>query len=48
MCRAQIHARRMTSLSRGTELFYILNNLYPGDPVAAGEKYKIVTVQQGS
>ena len=38
-------ARRMSSLSRGTELFYILNNLYPGDPVAAGEKYKIVTVQ---
>lgn len=38
-------ARRMTSLSRGTELFYILNNLYPGDPVLAGEKYKIVAVQ---
>lgn len=38
-------ARRMNTLTRGTELFYILNNLYPGDPVQAGEKYKIVAVQ---
>ncbi|HEY9013027.1 MAG TPA: M48 family metalloprotease [Devosia sp.] len=38
-------ARRMNTLTRGTELFYILNNLYPGDPVQAGEKYKIVVVQ---
>lgn len=38
-------ARRMGSLSRGTDLFYILNNLYPGDPVEAGARYKIVAVE---
>jgi predicted Zn-dependent protease len=38
-------ARRMTGLSRGAELFYILNNLYPGDPVVPGTKYKIVAMQ---
>jgi predicted Zn-dependent protease len=38
-------ARRMSNLTRGTELFYILNNLYPGDPVTPGAKYKIVVVQ---
>ncbi|MDT3707408.1 MAG: M48 family metalloprotease [Thiobacillus sp.] len=38
-------ARRMAGLTRGNELFYILNNLYPGDPVEAGQKYKIVAVQ---
>ncbi|MHB1110672.1 MAG: M48 family metalloprotease [Devosia sp.] len=38
-------ARKMAGLTRGNELFYILNNLYPGDPVEAGAKYKIVTVQ---
>jgi predicted Zn-dependent protease len=38
-------ARRMSGLTRGPELFYIINNLYPGDPVAAGEEYKIVVVQ---
>lgn len=37
-------ARRMAGLTRGAELFYILNNLYPGDPVEAGQKYKIVAV----
>lgn len=35
-------ARRMAGLSRGPELFYILNNLYPGDPVTPGVKYKVV------
>ena len=35
----------MNGLTRGNELFYILNNLYPGDPVQSGEKYKIVVVQ---
>jgi hypothetical protein len=25
-------------------LFYILNNLYPGDPVTPGAAYKIITV----
>jgi len=38
-------AQRMASLSRGIDLFYILNNLLPGDPVVAGQKYKIITVQ---
>jgi len=38
-------ARRMNGLTRGTDLFYILNNLYPGDPLVAGQKYKIVTVE---
>jgi len=38
-------ARRMGGLSRGTDLFYILNNLYPGDTLVAGQKYKIVTVE---
>jgi predicted Zn-dependent protease len=38
-------ARKMASLSRGAELFYILNNLYPGDPVTPGAKYKIVVMQ---
>lgn len=38
-------ARRMASLNRGTDLFYILNNLYPGDPVVAGQRYKIVAVE---
>jgi predicted Zn-dependent protease len=35
-------ARRMSNLPRGTELFYVLNDLYPGDPLVLGEKYKIV------
>ena len=38
-------AQRMAALSRGIDLFYILNNLLPGDPVTAGQKYKIITVQ---
>ena len=38
-------ARRMNTLTRGNDLFYILNNLYPGDPVQAGQKYKVVVVQ---
>lgn len=37
-------ARKMAGLTRGTDLFYILNNLYPGDPVEPGQKYKIVVV----
>jgi predicted Zn-dependent protease len=37
-------ARRMSNLSRGSDLFYILNNLYPGDPVEAGARYKIVVI----
>ena len=38
-------ARRMSGLGRGADLFYILNNLYPGDPLVAGQRYKIVTVE---
>lgn len=38
-------ARKMNGLSRGTDLFYILNNLYPGDTLVTGQKYKVVTVE---
>ncbi|MBN9315106.1 MAG: M48 family metalloprotease [Devosia sp.] len=38
-------ARRMSGLGRGTDLFYILNNLYPGDTLITGQRYKIVTVE---
>jgi predicted Zn-dependent protease len=37
-------AQRMAALSRGIDLFYIINNLLPGDPVVVGQKYKIITV----
>lgn len=42
---ADVLAKRMASVTRGEQLFYILNNLYPGDPLEAGQKYKIVSVQ---
>jgi predicted Zn-dependent protease len=35
-------ARQMASIAGGRDLFYILNNLYPGDPVKVGERYKVV------
>jgi predicted Zn-dependent protease len=38
-------ARQMNALSRGSDLFYIINDLYPGDPIEVGEQYKIVTLQ---
>jgi predicted Zn-dependent protease len=38
-------ARKMAGLGRGTDLFYILNNLYPGDTLTPGQKYKIVSVE---
>jgi predicted Zn-dependent protease len=38
-------ARRMSGLTRGTELFYIINNLYPGDAITPGGRYKVVVVQ---
>jgi predicted Zn-dependent protease len=38
-------AKQMAALSRGTELFYIINDLYPGDPIVAGQKYKVVALQ---
>lgn len=38
-------ARKMAAVPNATNLFYILNNLYPGDPVTAGAAYKVVAVQ---
>ncbi|WP_332701419.1 M48 family metalloprotease [Devosia sp.] len=38
-------AHQMAGLSRGSELFYIINDLYPGDAVVPGEKYKVVVLQ---
>ncbi len=38
-------ARKMAGIPDATNLFYILNNLYPGDPVVAGQQYKVVAVQ---
>lgn len=37
-------ARQMQNLTRGIGLFYILNDLYPGDPIVPGQRYKVVTV----
>jgi len=38
-------AEQMDGLTRGSDLFYVLNNLLPGDPLVAGQQYKIVTLQ---
>ena len=38
-------ARKMAPVENATNLFYILNNLYPGDPVTPGAWYKVVAVQ---
>jgi len=38
-------AQRMAPNTGGRELFYVLNNLFPGDPVSPGTKYKIVSNQ---
>jgi predicted Zn-dependent protease len=37
-------ARKMGPVADATNLFYILNNLYPGDPVTAGQPYKVLAV----
>jgi len=37
-------AARMGHLSNATELFLVLNNLFAGDPIEPGRKYKIVAV----
>ncbi len=37
-------ARKMGPLADATNLFYVLNNLYPGDPVTPGQKYKVIAV----
>jgi predicted Zn-dependent protease len=39
---AESLAARMAAIAGGRDLFYILNDLYPGDPVVPGERYKIV------
>lgn len=41
---ADLPARRMAGVSNATNLFYILNNLYPGDAVTAGAAYKVVAL----
>lgn len=38
-------ARQMAGISGANDLFYIINNLYPGDPVTPGQRYKIVALQ---
>jgi predicted Zn-dependent protease len=38
-------ARQMAGLTRGAELFYIINDLFPGDPIVPGQKYKVVARQ---
>ena len=38
-------ARKMGPVNDAANLFYILNDLYPGDPVVAGQSYKVVAVQ---
>jgi predicted Zn-dependent protease len=38
-------ARKMAPVENATNLFYILNNLYPGDPVTPGASYKVIAVQ---
>ncbi len=38
-------ARRMAAIPNGTNLFYVLNNLYPGDPVTPGASYKVVSAK---
>ncbi len=37
-------ARKMGPVNDATNLFYVLNNLYPGDPVTPGSAYKVVAV----
>ncbi len=42
---AESLSRQMAGITRGPELFYILNNLFPGDPIRPGERYKVVVVR---
>ena len=37
-------ARKMAPVPSATNLFYILNNLYQGDPVVAGQQYKVIGI----
>ncbi len=38
-------ARKMGQVPNGANLFYVLNNLYPGDPVTPGASYKVVVAK---
>lgn len=38
-------ARQMAPIKDAHKLFYVLNNLYPGDPVHAGWQYKVVAIE---
>lgn len=38
-------AAKMGKVPKAGELFLVLNNLYAGDPIIAGRKYKIVSVE---
>lgn len=38
-------ARKMGQVPNGANLFYVLNNLYPGDPVTPGAPYKVVVAK---
>ena len=38
-------ARKMGPTPNATNLFYVLNNLYPGDPVTPGASYKVVVAK---
>lgn len=38
-------AGQMANIAGGRDLFYIINNLLPGDTVAAGQRYKIVALR---
>ncbi|HEY4199060.1 MAG TPA: M48 family metalloprotease [Devosiaceae bacterium] len=37
-------ASRMAGLTKGPDLFYVLNNLLPGDALVTGQQYKIVAL----
>lgn len=37
-------ARKMAPIADATNLFYVLNNLYPGDPVVPGQLYKVIAI----
>jgi predicted Zn-dependent protease len=35
-------AGQMANIGNARELFYIINDLYPGDPLVPGQRYKVV------
>lgn len=35
-------AQQMADIANARELFYIINDLYPGDPLVPGQRYKVV------